>query len=112
MCSLCALPPRTPTPRAVSLINPPPVPPPGPPVPSPARPLAGVLVAYLVVWQPSCLHLALPPPLHSRLSGLLADHGAQRSRAPFSFFRKHSCLMYRWGYLRSAARPKRANRLT
>ncbi|GLC43374.1 hypothetical protein PLESTB_001334700 [Pleodorina starrii] len=62
-------------------------------------------------FESSCLHLALPPPLHTRLAGLLADHGAQRSRAPFSFFQKHSCLMYRGLILASDLHPTHAKQL-
>ncbi|KAG2495604.1 hypothetical protein HYH03_006204 [Edaphochlamys debaryana] len=46
-------------------------------------------------FEGSCLHLALPSKLQQRLSGLVAEHAAQNHKAPFSFFRRHSCLMFR-----------------
>ncbi|GIL43912.1 hypothetical protein Vafri_1499, partial [Volvox africanus] len=62
-------------------------------------------------FEPSCLRLTLPTHMHTRLEALLADHGAQRNRAVFSFFRKHSCLMYRGLLLASDLQPSHTRQL-
>ncbi|GIL81986.1 hypothetical protein Vretifemale_10916, partial [Volvox reticuliferus] len=62
-------------------------------------------------FEPSCLRLTLPAHMHTRLVAFLSDHGAQRNRAPFSFFRKHSCLMYRGLILASNLQPSHTRQL-
>ncbi|PNW88386.1 hypothetical protein CHLRE_01g027250v5 [Chlamydomonas reinhardtii] len=62
-------------------------------------------------FESSCLYLALPGRLQQRLAGLVAEHAAQHHKAPFSFFRKHSCLMYRGLLLASDLHPRHAKQL-
>ncbi|KAG2449067.1 hypothetical protein HYH02_005816 [Chlamydomonas schloesseri] len=74
-------------------------------------PLWGARMAPWNCFESSCLHLALPGRLQQRLAGIVAEHAAQHHKAPFSFFRKHSCLMYRGLLLASDLHPRHAKQL-
>ncbi|KAG2444654.1 hypothetical protein HXX76_001398 [Chlamydomonas incerta] len=71
----------------------------------------GPRMAPWTCFESSCLYLALPGRLQQRLAGIVAEHAAQHHKAPFSFFRKHSCLMYRGLLLASDLHPRHAKQL-
>ncbi|GFR39873.1 hypothetical protein Agub_g374, partial [Astrephomene gubernaculifera] len=76
-----------------------------------AGPGWGTSLAPWTSFESSCLHLPLPPRLQQRLAALAADHAAQHRKAPFSFFRKNSCLMYRGLLLASDLHPPHARQI-